>query len=867
MKIINPLMKVALMSTVGMGSIMLSTSAYAQQPRINTADENDEVIDDEDGVIDKNVIIVTASKRETTLQELPVAVSVTSADTIEQAQIRDLLDLQSVVPSLSVGQLQSSANTNFIIRGFGNGANNPGIEPSVGVFIDGVYRSRSAAQIGDLPNIQRVEVLRGPQSTLFGKNASAGVISIITQEPQFEFGGSVSATYGNFNTRILKGDVTGPITDTIAFALSGNINKRDGYARDLNLGIKFNDRDRWGVRGQILFEPNDALKIRLIGDYDNIDENCCVAGNIVNGPTGNAIFALGGAIDPENPFSYRVFNNLPSTNEIENYGGSAQIDYELGSLTLTSITAYREVRSFTNQDSDFTSADLIGENAATTAIDTFTQELRVASDFDGPLNFLLGGYYFDEDIDFRNTLFYGQDFRNYANLLSGGAYTNVEALLGFPTGTFGAPGQGNDDNFTLSDKAYSIFGTVDFDITDKLTLSGGFNYTDDSKRATSAVVNTDVFSSLDFVAIGRGLVQQQAFATAFRANTGLAPTPANIALVPAAVVAQIQAGASAFATANATNAAVNPLLALRPLQFLPPFLNFPNAVEDGRTDDDDVSFSIRASYELTDNINIYATYATGYKAPSFNLSRDSRPFPSDFIPGSPVTNPPASPIRNAGLALPNLTTGTRFAQSEKAKVYEFGLKGSFERVAFNLAVFDQTIEDFQSNVFTGTGFALANAGKQSTFGIEFDGTVTPVDPLTIFMAVTYLDPIYDSFPNSSVGDLTGETPAGIPDISMSVGAAYTQEFGNGTLFILRGDYQYESEVQLNEGINVRDDVNSINAAATLKLTNGLELSIYGRNLNDDQRVTTVFPSVAQAGSISGYPNQPRTYGGSVRYKF
>src|SRR3546814_10470196 len=121
------------------------------------------------------------------------------------------------------------SNTNFIIRGFGNGANNAGIEPSVGVFIDGVYRSRSAAQIGDLPNVERIEVLRGPQSTLFGKNASAGVISIVTQKPQYEFGGSAEVTYGNYDAITVRGNVTGPISDTVAFSLGGSYNRRDGY--------------------------------------------------------------------------------------------------------------------------------------------------------------------------------------------------------------------------------------------------------------------------------------------------------------------------------------------------------------------------------------------------------------------------------------------------------------------------------------------------------------------------------------------------------------------------------------------------------------------------------------------------------------
>ena len=144
-------------------------------------------------------VVVTATKREETLQDIPVAVTVTPGATLEQAQILDLIDLQSIVPSLRVTQLQTSTQTNFLIRGFGNGANNPGIESSVGVFVDGVYRSRSASQIGDLLDVQRVEVLRGPQSTLFGQNASAGVISIITRLPDRELNGTIDLTLGDYN--------------------------------------------------------------------------------------------------------------------------------------------------------------------------------------------------------------------------------------------------------------------------------------------------------------------------------------------------------------------------------------------------------------------------------------------------------------------------------------------------------------------------------------------------------------------------------------------------------------------------------------------------------------------------------------------
>ncbi|MEY3338019.1 MAG: hypothetical protein RL245_1011, partial [Pseudomonadota bacterium] len=217
-------------------------------------------------------IVVTATKREQTLQDVPVAVSVTSVETINKASIQDVSDLASIIPSLRVTTLQTSTNTNFIIRGFGNGANNPGIEPSVGVFIDGVYRSRSAGAIGDLVDVSRVEVLRGPQSTLFGQNASAGVISVITQKPQFETGGLVEATIGNYNQRILKGKLTGPLSDTLAYSLTGVLNQRDGYFLNQRDNTDFNNRDRWDVRGQLLWNASDAVSVRFIADMSEIDE-------------------------------------------------------------------------------------------------------------------------------------------------------------------------------------------------------------------------------------------------------------------------------------------------------------------------------------------------------------------------------------------------------------------------------------------------------------------------------------------------------------------------------------------------------------------------------------------------------------------
>jgi len=826
-------------------ALLFATPAFAQsaQPVPVSPEAAEEGLEaaEEEG----NEIIVTASKREQTLQDVPISVSVTTQETIERAQIRDLIDLQTLVPSLRVSQLQSSANTNFIIRGFGNGANNAGIEPSVGVFIDGVYRSRSAAQIGDLPNIRRVEVLRGPQSTLFGKNASAGIISIVTREPQFKFGGNLEASYGNYDAMVLKGDLTGPIGETIAFSIAGNINKRDGYARYVNLGIDSNDRDRWGVRGQLLFQPSDAFKVRLIADYDSIDESCCVVTNLVDGPTGGAVRALGGQINSNRPFSYDSFANFDSTSDIENYGFSGQLDWDvMDDITLTSISAYRAVRSFTNQDSDFTSADLIGDNRAETAIDTYTQELRFASDFDGPFNFLIGGFYFNEKIDISSQLLFGRDFRGFANLLSGGAYSNLEPTLrallpGTPAGAFGSQGQGRFENYAYKNTAGSIFGQVDFEIVDGLTLTGGFNYTRDRKKVTTNSSSTDVFSGLDLVLAG------------VRAG------------VPASVAANPQ---------------FNPFLGLRALQFLPPFLNFPNAVEDGRTRDNDFSYTARLNYKFNRQLSAYLTYATGFKASSFNLSTDSRPFARDFIPGSPAQSPPpaASPIRTAGIAVANLTTGTRFAGPEDATVYEFGLKGSFQGFGFNLAIFEQILKGFQSNVFTGTGFVLGNAEKQSTRGIEIDSTLTPTDGLTFTAAYTYLDPKFDLFTGGSAfnpatnnvvpTNLTGQSP-GLSKHTISVGGTYEMALGGDNKLIFHADYFLASDYIIARGLRFKAQPESLNASIALGLSNGLELSIWGRNLTEPKFNPTIFPSVAQSGSLSAYPSPPKTYGASARFRF
>ena len=812
-----------------------------------------------------NVIIVTASKREQTLQETPISVSVTSGETIERAQIRDVLDLQTVVPSLRVSQLQSASSTTFIIRGFGNGDNNFGIEPSVGVFIDGVFRSRSAAALSDLNMVQRIEVLSGPQSTLFGKNASAGVISVVTKEPQYEFGGLAEASYGNYNAIVLRGELTGPISDNIAWSLDGSFNKRDGYATIINLDERISERNRWSARGQLLFEPSPDLKIRAIADYSKIDEACCQVSTLVAGPTALAVRAVGGNLDT-NFFSYETYLNQVPENVVDNYGGSIQADWNIGNLTVTSITAYRELENFQDQDVDFTSANVVSE-VRNQKVDTFTQELRIASDFDGPINFLLGGFYFDESITQDSSLTTGPDARRFFSLLAGNpqVFNGVEAGLGLPQGSIFSAGPLTTERFTMDNTAWSVFGTVDFEPIDDLVFTAGFNYTDDKKDFT---INQQAFDELANINLVDAFIVQATGGTVrTRQQFQALPTANQNALIAAA-----------------TNPAVNPLIGLSPFQFQPPMLNLPNSVEPGRTNDDKLTYLLRVAYQVSNEVNLYASYATGFKASSVNLSRDSRPAFGDYIPGPGRSffSAPASPVTNAGLAVANLGTGSRFAGPEDAEVYELGMKAQWDGFGFNLALFDQTIQGFQSFLFTGTGFQLNNAGEQSVKGFEFDSTVSPTDGLAFTFAATYLDANFDSFTASPVGDLTGFRPGGIPEWNLRTSVTYDYEFGSsGTKLISRLDYSHESNVEINNGlptfngpVNARRDprifsreVNLVNGSIMLQLVNGLEVGVWARNLLDDQYIITVFDGVAQAGTVSGYPSQPRTFGGIARFRF
>jgi len=387
--------------------------------------------------IDTSDIIVTATRRNEALSDVPLAVSAVTAETLENSGASDIRQLQQVSPSLLVSSTSSEAGAGVArIRGIGTVGDNPGLESSVGVFIDGVYRSRTGVGLTELGQVDRIEVLRGPQGTLFGRNTSAGLISIITAKPRFETSAYGQLDIGNYDLRRIELGLTGPITDSIAARLDGVFMKRDGFLEDVVSGRDLNDRNRWMVRGQLLYQPTDNLSVRVIADYAKRNEECCgapflpahdvnvVGGEAVEGPSTIKFIEDGLGAQIQDDTFERKTSLTPGRSyrsDVKDGGLSAEAVYDFGGAELTSITAYRYNKYIRGQDADFNRLDILyrdDDGSAFNRFKTFTQELRLQGEtMGGKLDWLVGGYFANEKLRVVDNLAYGDDYSRYANCL------------------------------------------------------------------------------------------------------------------------------------------------------------------------------------------------------------------------------------------------------------------------------------------------------------------------------------------------------------------------------------------------------------------------------------------------------------------
>ncbi|WP_446830626.1 TonB-dependent receptor [Candidatus Foliamicus sp.] len=376
-------------------------------------------------------IIVTATRRERSLMEVPLAVSAYGAEQLELSGVTDIGQLMRIAPSLhlSVGQGETVGAT-ARIRGIGTTADTPGFESAVGLYVDGVYRNRAGVGFNELGSVERVEILRGPQGTLFGRNTSAGVVSIITAGPDPEGSGYADISFGSFDaTRVEAGVSGGSSASGLSARLDGVWYERDGFLEDANDDRTYNDRNRLFLRGQLVYEPNADTQIRLIADHTTREESCCASVGLIAGATAPLVqgLAVAQTRDPStvgiafDPYARKATVSPSSSyfQGVDESGLSVEINASTAVGDFTSITAFRDWATERGQDIDFGVVDIgerpFGESA--TGFETFTQELRLNGEA-GPLDWLVGVFYADEQLNYTDVLEYGVGFSPFANAIA-----------------------------------------------------------------------------------------------------------------------------------------------------------------------------------------------------------------------------------------------------------------------------------------------------------------------------------------------------------------------------------------------------------------------------------------------------------------
>ncbi len=450
----------------------VSTSAIGQVvarpgPAAAAASSATSGVDVDDAV---NDIIVTAQRRTERLQDVPLAVTAVSGRQLADAQINDTTSLTRLVPSLTINQ---NAGANFVvfrIRGVGTQLGTPGVEPAVSIVLDGIPFARAAQGVTDLVDIERIEVLRGPQGTLFGKNSTAGVISITTARPAKEFGGVAEFTIAEKNEYRARGTVTGALSDTLRARITGYYNNIGGYLNNVPTGEQFNGSESGGVRGKLEWDATSQLNLLLTGSYSKSVSNCC---QYVYTAVTNPLLAT--LISPIVP----SVGNRDTSASADVYDDSQskvfslEANYALDGATITSLTGYQDFDTQNNNDADgiYAPRAIFLPGAAPSfydlqsgqvALKQFTQEVRIASTGQRALNYVAGLYYLNLDLD--------RTFqRRFAGCVAGGANGiqidgTVCAVPTFRSGSIAS-------NFRT--KNYAAFGQLDWKVIGGLTLLGG----------------------------------------------------------------------------------------------------------------------------------------------------------------------------------------------------------------------------------------------------------------------------------------------------------------------------------------------------------------------------------------------------------
>ena len=438
---------------------------------------------------DTDDIVVTTRQRAENVQTVPIAVSVVSGEQLDRAYTVNTQQLSLLVPSLNYSSA-NPRNTAFTIRGLGSSVvavsqANDGLEGGVGFYIDQVYHARPATAAFDFSDIDRIEVLRGPQGTLFGKNSTAGAISITTRLPTFTPEASEEISVGSFNYVQAKASASLPLTDTIAARISGLVTRRDGVIRNIVTGEDHNGIGNQAVRGQLLFQPNDRVSVRLIADFTNFESNCCtqvyfrVAPTLKPAARQYPALAAGVGYTPASLDPYDRVTDIDAALGVStNEGGvSAIANWNLGAATLTSVSAWRFWNWDAANDRDYTGLPIQLVQHIPSRQDQYSQELRLASNGEGALSYVGGLYFFRQRVIGRPISIYGPLAAYYlVGPTTGAAATPVPGNL--------LDGFGSDGRTDFQSNSYAAFGEVNWRPLRGLTITGGLRYTYEKKKGS-----------------------------------------------------------------------------------------------------------------------------------------------------------------------------------------------------------------------------------------------------------------------------------------------------------------------------------------------------------------------------------------------
>ena len=834
-------------------SACLLASSAMTMPEIAIAQSN--TFEDE--------VIVTATRRAVSIQDVPIAVTAILPEDLEKQGVVNVQNLASVSPSFASSNAQQASGSVVLrIRGVGTTSNNIGFESAVGIFVDGAYQSRPGIALGEFVDVERVEVLRGPQGTLFGRNTSAGALNITNVRPDlFEAGGFVNATYGNYDHKSVQGAVNIPLVEgKVAARLTGAFRNRDGYvdiqdASGTKIG-ESNATDQIYLRGQIGFEGEENWKGRIVVDHASSENVCCSAIEILRSPVeARGLFAavgLGarGGMSAENVgTSATDFDGVdaaledltassvsvpdPSSNQT---GIVAELEYAVNdNIDAIYIGSYRDYEAEETYDSAFSGLDLFNVLPGSILdITTETHELRFQGDaMDDRLSWLVGGYYSKEDIA-QNTLFgLGEDFSSFADALliagTGGAYPNA-AILGLGGALPVASGGGNPalarttNRYTQDSTSWSLFTHNVFDVTDQLSLTVGLRYSDESKDGSFSQPSASYDSCVN--QLGN-----------FDFATGSFP-PAPAAL-----------------TGNLVVLGCFPFLAPADLP-LSAALPLPRSFDD-TFEDDELIYTGKIGYEFTPDISTYASFTHGYKSGGFNLDSTAA----------------------IGGAEPSFA-------SEEVDAFEVGMKSKLfdNMMTLNIAAFYQEFTNFQVLEFTGAQFTTFNVPLAETQGIEIETLLRPTDGLTINGGLTLLDA---SYPDDCAGTdtrinvtaLCGNTLTNAPKTVGIIGATYDGSLGGDYTFFLNGSLRYESDrrtstqaVVLSTGAPNPFDIQEANTKINLRAgigndVHGWGLEAWATNLTNEITRGVTFNTTLRSGSRSVFVQDPRFYGVTARKTF